>query len=115
MSYAGPLEALDRVLNRGGDADDVLRAVVEIVSGPFAWAGILFREDGRLVLGPEAGEPDASRRTTVPVSFRGDPVAELAVDGELDEAGRAFVERAALLISPFCLVGWDTGGETWSP
>ena len=61
MSYAGPLEALDRVLNRGGDADDVLRAVVEIVAGPFAWAGILFREDGRLVLGPQAGEPDESR------------------------------------------------------
>jgi hypothetical protein len=115
MSYAGRLEALDRVLNRGGDADDVLRGVVEIVAGPFAWAGILFREDARLVLGPHAGEPDEARRTTVPVSFRGDPVAELAVDGDLDDAGRAFVERVALLISPYCLVGWDTGGEAWSP
>jgi hypothetical protein len=115
MTYAGPLEALDRVLNRGGDADDVLREVVAIVSGPFAWAGILFREDGRLVLGPAAGDPDESRRTSVPVSFQGSPVAELAVDGELDDAGRAFVERVALLISPYCLVGWDTGGEEWTP
>jgi hypothetical protein len=115
VSYAGPLEALDRVLNRGGDADDVLREVVSIVAGRFAWAGILFREDGRLVLGPHAGEPDESRRSSVPVSFRGDPVAELAVDGELDDSGRAFVERVALLISPYCLVGWDTGGEAWSP
>src|SRR5919106_1354176 len=115
MSYAGPLEALDRVLNRGGDADDVLRAVVEIVAGRFAWAGILFREDGRLVLGPEAGGADETARTRVPISFRGEQVAELAVDGELDEAGRAFVERVALLISPHCLVGWDTGGERWSP
>jgi hypothetical protein len=115
MSYAGPLEALDRVLNRGGDADDVLRAVVGIVAGRFAWAGILFREDGRLVLGPQAGAPDESARTSIPVSFRGEPVAELAVDGELDEAGQAFVERVALLISPYCLVGWDTGGERWAP
>ena len=115
MSYAGRLEALDRVLNRGGDADDVLREVVAIVAAPFAWAGILFREDGRLVLGPHAGEPDESRRTVVPVAYRGDPVAELAVDGELDEPARAFVERVALLISPYCLVGWDTGGETWQP
>ena len=95
MSYAGPLEALDRVLNRGGDADDVLRAVVEIVSGPFAWAGILFREDGRLVLGPEAGEPDASRRTSgaglVP---RRSPWPSSPSTATSTRPGRAFVERA---------------------
>jgi hypothetical protein len=113
--YAGPLAALDRVLNRGGDADDVLRAVVAIVAERFPWAGILFREDGRLVLGPSAGEPDEARRTTVPIAFQGSPVAELAVDGELDADGRAFVDRVALVISPYCLVGWDTGGEAWSP
>ena len=27
---------------------------------------------------------------------------------------RAFLERVALLISPYCLVGWDTGGVPWS-
>jgi hypothetical protein len=115
VTYAGPLEALDRVLNRGGDADDVLRAVVEIVAGRFAWAGILFREAGGFTLGPQAGEQDESARTRIPVSFRDERVAELAVDGDLDEAGRAFVERVALLISPYCLVGWDTGGERWAP
>jgi hypothetical protein len=115
VTYVGQLEALDRVLNRGGDADDVLREVVAIVARPFAWAGILFREDGRLVLGPSAGEADESRRTTVPVSFQGSPVAELAVDGDLDGDARAFVERVALVISPYCLVGWDTGGEAWTP
>ena len=31
MSYAGALEALDRVLNRGGEADDVLRAIVAVL------------------------------------------------------------------------------------
>lgn len=112
---AGALEALDRVLNRGGDADDVLRATVEIVARRFQWSGILFREEGRLVLGPEAGEADESRRTSVPVAYRGDPVAELAVDGDVDEEGRRFLERVAVLISAHCVVGWDTGGERWTP
>ena len=53
---AGALEALDRILNRGGEADDVLREVVGVLAREpgIAWAGILFREEGRLVLGPEA-------------------------------------------------------------
>lgn len=114
-TYAGALEALDRVLNRGGDADDVLRAAVEIVARRFRWSGIFFREDGRLVLGPEAGEPDESLRTTLPIAFRGDPVAELAVDGDVDADGRRFLERVAVLISAHCVVGWDTGGEQWAP
>ena len=112
---AGALEALDRVLNRGGDADDVLRAAVEIVARRFQWSGLFFREEERLVLGPEAGEADESRRTSVAVVFRGDPVAELAVDGDVDEEGRQFLERVALLISAHCVVGWDTGGERWTP
>ena len=27
----------------------------------------------------------------------------------------ALVERVAALISPYVLLGWDTGGETWTP
>jgi hypothetical protein len=114
-THAGALEALDRVLNRGGDADDVLRAAVEIVARRFEWAGLSFREEGRLVLGPQGGAPDESRRTSVPVVFRGDQVAELAVDGDVDEEGRRFLDRVALLISAHCVVGWDTGGERWTP
>ena len=30
--YAGALEAIDRILNRGGDADDVLGAVLEALN-----------------------------------------------------------------------------------
>ena len=54
---AGALEAIDRILNRGGEADDVLRAVVAalVERGGCSWAGILFAEEGELVLGPEAG------------------------------------------------------------
>ena len=111
--YAGALEALDRILNRGGDADDVLRAVVDVLHERLGcWVGIFFVEDGALVLGPVRGEPNEARRRRVPVVFGGERVAELAVDGDADQA---FLERAALLISPYCLVGWDTGGESWEP
>ena len=32
-----------------------------------------------------------------------------------DADDRQFLERVAVLISPYCLVGWDTGGEPWRP
>jgi hypothetical protein len=110
---SGALEAVDRVLNRGGDADDVLRAVVEVLvtRGRCAWAGILFVENGELVLGPQAGDQRPQARTELPVVYNGDRVAELVVDGCDD---RAFLERVALLISAYCLVGWDTGGVPWN-
>ena len=112
-SYAGALEALDRILNRGGDADDVLRAVVDVLHERLRCrVAILFLEGGELVLGPERGERDATRTRRVPIVFAGERVAELAVDGEADAA---FLERVALLISPYCLVAWDTGGERWEP
>ena len=85
MSYAGALEALDRVLNRGGEADDVLRAIVDVLHERLGcWIGIFFVEDGALVLGPERGEPNEARRRRVPVVFGVERVAELAVDGGHD-------------------------------
>lgn len=106
------LEAIDRILDRGGDADDVLRAVVaELAREPgIAWAGIVFLENGEPVLGPEHGEPEPSRRNAVPVSYRGTVVGELVVDGEAEPA---FLERVAVLVSAHVLLGWDTGGEPW--
>jgi hypothetical protein len=47
------------------------------------------------------------------VIWHGARVAELAVDGPPDDL--AFLERVALLVSGHCLVGWDTGGESWEP
>jgi hypothetical protein len=115
-STSGTLEAVDRILNRGGDADDVLRQVVAVLheSAGYPWAGIFFLEEGELALGPEAGTADASRRTSVPVMWQGDRVAELAVD-DAPEEDRMFLERVAVLVSGHCLVGWDTGGESWEP
>ena len=115
-STSGALEAIDRILNRGGDADDILRQVVAALhtEAGYAWAGIFFLEDGKLALGPHAGAPDEPRRTSVPVTWQGDRVAELAVD-DAPEEDRMFLERVALLVSGHCLVGWDTGGESWEP
>jgi hypothetical protein len=115
-SGSGALEAIDRILNRGGDADDILRQVVAALheQGGYPWAGIFFLEDGELSLGPHAGTPDESRRTSVPVMWQGDRVAELAID-DAPEEDRRILERVALLVSGHCLVGWDTGGESWEP
>jgi hypothetical protein len=115
MSFAsGALEAVDRILNRGGDADDVLREVVAALvgRGGCAWAGIAFVEDGELVLGPQAGEPDEARRTRTEIAFKGDKVGELWSDGCDDPA---LLDRVAVLVSAHVLLGWDTGGEGWEP
>jgi putative methionine-R-sulfoxide reductase with GAF domain len=108
------LEALSRIVELGNDADDVLRAVVaELTQEPtIEWAGVLFLEAGALLLGPEAGAADPTHRISVPVSYQGGIVGELAVDGDADTA---FLDQVALLISPHVLLGWDTGGEAWEP
>ena len=108
------LEALDRILNRGGDPDDVLRAAVQVLADEpgIAWAGIAFHEGDDLVVGPQAGEPGAATRTRVPIVFQGSNVGELWVDGDAEPA---FLERVALLVSAHVLIGWDTRGEPWEP
>jgi putative methionine-R-sulfoxide reductase with GAF domain len=115
-STSGALDAVDRILDHGGDADDILREVVAALheKAGYPWAGILFVEEGELVLGPHLGQPDEAQRTSVPVVWQGERVAELAVD-DAPEEDRKFLERVALLVSVHCLVGWDTGGETWEP
>jgi hypothetical protein len=96
------------------DADDVLRQTVAALatSDGCTWAGIFFVEEGELVLGPEAGTPDDARRVSVPVTWKGERIAELAADGDLD---RAHLEQVAAEIADLCLVGWDTGGQAWEP
>jgi L-methionine (R)-S-oxide reductase len=160
--FSGALEELDRILERGGDADDVLREVVSFLHDRFehySWVGIYLVESDDLVLGPwrgpEAtehvripvgqgicGAAAASGRTeivddvgadprylacfpstrseiVVPISFEGRVVGEIDIDSDeraaFGEGDREFLERVAALISPHCLVGWDTGGERWTP
>ncbi len=47
--------------------------------------------------------------------FQGNRVADLEAGGELSPEERAVLERVAVLVSPYALVGWDTGGEEWTP
>jgi putative methionine-R-sulfoxide reductase with GAF domain len=120
-TYRGAFEALDRILNRGGDADEVLRTVVGLLYDLFEhydWVGISFVEGDRLVLGPWEGSREVEQpQMRIPILYEGRVVGELGVDPDPATAfsaeDRTFVERVALLIAPHCLVGWDTGGQPW--
>lgn len=116
--FRGALEAIDRVLNLGAEADDTLRDVVSILHdrAGYAWVGVRFVEGESLVLGPSAGSDPDEGILDVPVRYQAREVATLQVApplGGSDE--REFLERVATLISLQCLVGWDTGGERWEP
>jgi L-methionine (R)-S-oxide reductase len=161
-SYSGALESIDRILNRGADADEVLRQVVSVLHDRFdhySWVGIYLVEGGELVLGPWQG-PEATEHVRIPIgqgicgaaaasgqteivddvnadprylacfpstrseivvsiAYQGNVVGEIDIDSDYAAAfgaeDRTFLERVALLISPHCLVGWATGGETWAP
>jgi hypothetical protein len=105
-AYAAAAAAVER----GGDADDILRGVLAALhEHGVAYAAISFVEEGRLVPGPSAGSGEAA--VTVPVEFDGQSVGELALSD--DDPGLA--TRVAELVGPYVLVGWDTGGETWDP
>ncbi len=113
-AHSGALEAVERVLNRGGEADDVLREVVAILHERLGrYVRISFVEADRLVAGPAAGDEEAT--TAFPIAFQHRRVADLEVSGELTAEDRSLVEGVALLVSPYALVGWDTGGEEWTP
>jgi hypothetical protein len=97
------------------DADDVLRDAVADLAKTYDWAGIAFVEEGELVLGPASG-PEPPQAFAVPILYDGSPVAELRVaPPEVTPEQRASLEREAERLSPYCLVGWDTGGEAWTP
>jgi hypothetical protein len=108
----GALEAIDRILNRGGDADDVLREVLETLGRLYPYAAFEFVESDRTVRGPEVGEAVADA-AVYPVAYEGRRVGALLVADPLEEDG-PFLERVATLVSPYVLVGWDTGGVPWT-
>jgi hypothetical protein len=118
---AGAIEGIERVVAHEPEADEILRQVVvvlhEWIRGVRSVA-VAFVEDGALAPGPIAGPPVPNAPSiAVPVLYERRAVAELWIDadGEPDDADRAFLVRVAELLSPYCLVGWDTGGEAWEP
>ena len=108
------VDAVDRILAESRDADDALRAVVHAIvqRGGARWAGILFAEGDDFVLGPQAGESDEAKRLYVPVTYDGAQIGILVADGA---RSIRMLERVAELVSTYVLLGWDTGGQAWSP
>ena len=87
VDYRGALEAVDRILNRGGDSEQVLSAVLDSLrTRGVPYASIRFG-DRELTTGGRS--PDVEAR----VSENG--TVALAVDDQ------AFVERVATLVSPY--------------
>ena len=103
--------AVEEIVGREADADDVLRAVVAtlVERGGMTSACILFHEDGELVPGPRAGS-SSTEATHTPVVYAGAEVAQLVTEGPADQL---VLTRVAELIAEHCLVGWDTRGEPW--
>lgn len=67
--HTGALEALDRILNRESEADEVLRRTVELLHDRFdhySWVGIYLVEGDDLVLGPWKG-PEATEHVRIPI------------------------------------------------
>jgi L-methionine (R)-S-oxide reductase len=68
-AYAGSLEAIDRIVNREPEADEVLRASVDVLHDRFdhySWVGIYLVEGNDLVLGPWKG-PEATEHVRIPI------------------------------------------------
>jgi L-methionine (R)-S-oxide reductase len=152
VSHAGDLEAVERIVSRGGEPEAVLRAVTDLLHGRFehySWVGIYLVEGDELVLGPWRGPqatehvripvgegvcgaaaasgqtevvddvnadsrylacfPSTRSEIVVPISYGGRVVAEIDIDSDrsaaFGEDDRAFLERVALLISPYCAGG----------
>jgi GAF domain-containing protein len=160
--YRGALEAIERIMNREPESDEIVRLTVDVLHDRiehYSWVGIYFVEGDELSLGPWKGPhatehvripigegvcgaavangraeivddvnadprylacfPTTRSEIVVPIRYKEMIVAEIDIDSDaaaaFGEADRVFLERVALLISPHCLVGWDTGGESWEP
>jgi len=100
-SNSGALEAVERVLNRGGEPGVVLQQVVDALHArTSAWVGIAFVEDNGVELGPSAGAAappaDAQRH---PIERQGHKIAELWTSAEADPT---LFARVAVIVSPYC-------------
>jgi hypothetical protein len=108
------------IVDGGEEADDILRASLaalhEAVGAP--WSAIAFVEEGQMAVGPLIGSaPEGAPEPAlaVPIVYRGDTVAALWFGGEPARGLDAELGHVATLLAPYCLVGWDTGGEQWVP
>ena len=121
-AYRAVVDAVDRMVNRGDDADAVLRAVVDLLHERLdhaSWIGISLVEGSELALGPSQGSHAAGSALAVPVRYDRRLVGEVVLESQapdaFDDVDREALERIATLISQHTLVAWDTAGEAWTP
>src|SRR5207253_2719413 len=93
------------ILNRGGEADDVLRAVLAALhERGVTYAAIRFVEDGVLVDGPHIGA--RAEGCVTPIVYEGNRVGEL----ELAVEDATFARRVGTLIpADFEITNYDPG------
>jgi GAF domain-containing protein len=138
------LETIEQIAARGDDVLQQVVDVLHDDFEHYSWVGIYLVEGGDLVLGPWRG-PQATEHVRIPVgqgvcgaaaaSGRTEIVDDVNADPrylacflstkseivvpvryeDIGEADREFLEHVAALLSPHCLLGWDTGGEPWEP
>jgi L-methionine (R)-S-oxide reductase len=68
-AYRGALAAVERIVNRESEADEVLRQTVDVLHDGFddySWVGIYLVEGDDLVLGPWKG-PQATEHVRIPI------------------------------------------------
>ena len=116
--YSGALEAVDRILNRESEADEVLRQTVELLHDRFdhySWVGIYFVEGDDLVLGPWKG-PQATEHVRIPVgqgvcgAAAASGVTEVVNDVNADERYLAcFTSTRSEIVIPIAYEGRVVG------
>jgi hypothetical protein len=117
MSLADEVQA---IVDGGAEADEILRASLAAVhqASTSPWSAIAFVEERAMVVGPLLGSPPEGTpepALTVPIVYRGDTVAAVWFGSETPRELDGDLSRVAALLAPYCLVGWDTGGEHWDP
>jgi hypothetical protein len=109
------VNAIEQILERSEEADQILLGTIAALSSHYeTGVGIRFIEEGSFSDGPWAGGAGFVT-TEVEVRYDGELVALLVTPASLDDDARTTWAQVADLISAFCLVGWDIGGEDWEP
>jgi hypothetical protein len=95
----GALEALERILNRGGEPDDVLEEVVAVLYRLYDRVAIRIVRDGEHAEAFAAGNPSGTASTWL-VYLEGEKVGEIEV-APASEDDDAFMRRVATIVSPY--------------
>ena len=103
---------VEEIVERGGEADDVLRDVVETLQSRAAPSGP----------GSRSSRATGSSSALRPAESSPGKLSGTRSSGRAPRwqscrrpADPERLAQVAALIAPYCLVGWDTGGEPWNP